>query len=328
MKKMVLENERMTVFFYYALVVLSVLFVFTTISGVKGSLTSRGATSTAIGSQGNFERSQATATLKGYYTDKNRDVLVALIQVKEDTASPLPYEANDYLVTYSGSGTLNAFFGRYSTDGDLYVVLPYPKDNETYSIQITNKNYLGLTSGKEESASIQDLTGSVSEQLSSISKLGDSVGAIDSDKKRVTDTIMFQMTLTPKIKKSQYKVKVIEADNNTLLEKNDKGNLTFNFETFWEQVYKQPQLTKAEKNLEKSVKYEAELTNLYNQAKKRYNKNKEDKIAQQQMSDYSSKIETERSNQESISETIKQYRQLKFDENDFSDYTTKIYGLN
>lgn len=328
MKKMVLENERMTVVLYYSLLFLSILLVLSTITGIRGSLSSKGASSTPIGSTGNFERSQATATLKGYYTDKNKDVLVALIKLEENTASPLPYEANDYLVTYAGKDTLNAFFGRYSTDGDLYVIVPYPSENKTYSIQITNKNYLGAVTSDSKSTSIQELTGSVSEQLSSIPNMGQSIGSVDSDKTRSTDTISFQMTISPKLKDKEYDIKVIDSNNDTLLQKNNKGNLTFDFETFWEEVYKQPLIDKAEKNLEKSVKTEAELTDRYNQAKKRYNKNKDDKIAQQQMSEYSSKIDSEQNNQSAISEKIKQYRQLKFDSDDFSNYTTKIYGIN
>lgn len=328
MKRMILENEKMTVISYYALIVLTILFVLIGGVGIKQGLDNKGASSTKIGSKGNFERSQATAILSGYYTDKNKDVLIANIKLQETNVSPLPYIAKDYLITFKGSGTLDAFFGRYSTDGDLFVIIPHPKDNMTYNLQITNKTYLGVDSKATDDSDLDTLKGSVSKQLSAISNMGEGLGSVDSDKQSKTDTISFQMTITPKIKTDEYKVKVIDAPNNTLLQKNSKGNITFDFETYWNELYKQPKIDQAESKLSASIKRQAELTQQYNRAKQRFDKNNQDTVAQQQMTLLSNQIDNEEAKQVNISEKIKQYRNLEYNSEDFSDYTTKIYGLD
>lgn len=327
MKRMLLENEKMTAISYYGLIVLSVLFILVGGIGIKKGLDNKGASSTKIGSTGNFERSQATATLSGYYTDKNKDVLIANIKLQENSASPLPYQAKDYFVSFEGNGSLDAYFGRYSTDGDLFVIVPYPKENETYNIQITNKTYLGVDSKATDDNSLETLRGSVSKQLSVVSNMGDGAGNVDSEKQSKTDTIKFQMTISPKIKDKEYKVKTIDAPNNTLLQKNDKGNIVFDFKTYWNELYKQPKLDQAKDRLSASIKRQAELTEQYNRAKQRYNKNNQDTIAQEQITQISNQIDSEITKQANISDKIKQYKKLKYNSEDFSDYTTKIYGL-
>lgn len=327
MKRMILENEKTTVFSYYSLIVLTILFMLVGGLGIKKGMENRGASSTKLGSTGNFERSQATATLSGYYTDKNKDVLIAVIKLQENNASPLPYIAKDYLVTYKGNGTLDAYFGRYSTDGDLFVIIPNPRDNETYNIQITNKTYMGIDSKATDDSNLEDLKGSVSKQLSVVSKMGESAGSVDSDKQSKTDTISFQMTISPKITSEEYKVKVIDTPNDTLLEKNDKGNLVFDFKLYWNALYRQPNIDQAEDRLTESIKRQAELTQQYNRAKQRFDKNNKDEVAKQQVKMLENQIENEVTKQENISEKIKQYRKIKYNSDDFSDYTTKIYGL-
>ena len=326
MRKMVLENERITVFAYYAIHALAFLVLLFSGFGVYNRVSSQGASSTAIGEQAKFERSQATATIKSYYTDKKKSVLVAQIGIDENSVTPLPYQARDFYLTQTGDKDLNAYFGRYGTDGDLFVIIPYPKNGTTYEISISNKEFLGVTTSNPTNADLQELTGSVTNQLSNISAMGDKNKKVDNAKKSLTDTILFQMTISPKLKGSEYKVKTIETKNNSLLLKGDSGKVKFDFKTYWNEVYRLPKIKKAKSKLSESVARVAELNDLYTKAETRYKKNPDDKNAKEQMAQISSMITDEESNQQILSDKLVSYQNLKFNPNDFSDYTTKIYN--
>lgn len=325
MKRMVLESEKVTVALYYGLISLACLFVLSTGTSVIMSNNTRGATSTAIGETANFERSQAVATIKNYYTDKKKDVLIAQIGLKDNPVSPMPYQAKDYYVMNQSKEDINAYFGRYGTDGDLFVIIPYPKDGETYEISISNKQFLGVTTETNSDTDLQELTGSVTNQLSNISAMGQKKDGIDSSKNALTDTILFQMTITPKMKDKEYRVKEIRTRNGSLLRKQD-GVTKFDFKTYWNEVYRQPKIVTAEKKLKSSVERVAELNDLYTKAKDRFDKNPEDVSAKDQMSQFESLISDEETRQELLSERLVSYRNLKFNSDNFSDFTTKIYG--
>lgn len=326
MRKMTLQSETFTVFSYFLILTLMVGFVFTFFLGVSKTSSLRGATSTAIGMQGTFKRSNVTAVMKSYERDENGDVLIATIAVKENPSSPLPYKASDYLVTHNGKEVMNAYFGRYSTDGDFYFIIPYPKEGETYQIQITNKNYLGAS---EESKynNLTELAGSLSNQLSSVNSMGSQAGEKDSDKEAKTDSIAFQMTISPKLKDSKYQAKVIKTKSHSLLIKKKNGEVAFDFESYWNYMYKEPLIKAAEKNIENSIKSEAAAQDKYNEVTERYERNKNDENAKQLMNNLGETIQKEKANQKEYSRLLNLYRSLKYNPEDFSDYSTEVYGI-
>lgn len=326
MRKMTLQSEAFTVFSYFLILTLIATFLFSFILGVSKTSTLRGETSTAIGMQGTFKRSNVTATMKSYERDENGDVLIATISVKENPNSPLPYKASDYLVTHNGKKVMNAYFGRYSTDGDFYFIIPYPKEGETYHIQVTNKNFLGENK-ESKTNNLTELAGSLSSQLSSVTSMGSAVGETDSDKESKTDSIAFQMTVSPKLKDKKYQAKVIKTKSHSLLIKKKNGEVAFDFESYWNYMYKEPLIEAAEKNIETSIKNEAAAQDKYDEATERYERNNNDENAKQQMARLSEIIQKEKDNQKEYSRKLNSYRSLKFNPDDFSDYSTEVYGI-
>lgn len=326
MKKMVLENEQMSVFSYWAIIILVILTLLSGGFGVYNKISMQGASSTAIGKQAKFERSQATATIKNYYTDRKKSVLIAQIGIEENPVTPLPFQARDYYLTQSENKELGAFFGRYGTDGDLYVIIPNPEQGKTYEISISNKEFLGVTTSNPTNADLQELSGSVTNQLSNISTMGDKDKKVDNAKKSLTDTILFQMTISPKLKGKEYKVKTIETKNDSLLLRSKSGKVKFDFKTYWNEVYRLPKVKKAEAKIAESVARVAELNDLLTKAEERYKRNPDDENAKQQIDNTNSLIADEETNQQILSDKLVSYKNLKFNPADFGDYTTKIYG--
>lgn len=105
--------------------------------------------SSPVGTKMAFGRSNAQVKIAGIYTDEASSVLIVRIasESSSDTLK-LPYKGSDFNVTLASNG-LNAYagervpvlFGRYSTDGDLFLVIPKPT-KDVYNVFITNKNFV------------------------------------------------------------------------------------------------------------------------------------------------------------------------------------------
>lgn len=108
--------------------------------------------STAIGTQLQFPRSQANVNIKNIYTDDQKNVLIVQLKVADESTTMLPSKGTSYTV-YAGSKSLTAshlkritvLFGRMSTSGDMILILPHPQ-KEVYSFFIMNNQYLGFNS--------------------------------------------------------------------------------------------------------------------------------------------------------------------------------------
>lgn len=325
MKKLHFGGEDFIRFSFFALVTLFSLFILTTYLGVTSSNNAKYASSTPIGGKGSFERSQTTAEIKGYYTDLERDVLAVAIKLTENPTTPLPFKSSDYLVSFQGKGEMSGIFGRYGTDGDLFVILPFPKADETYTLYITNKNFLGQSS-KNSKVSLKEITGSISSQLSNL----DIVGVKSEEEKKETtqlDSIALRVTLNPKLDGDEYKVTTIETESGSLLKQAKDGSYSFDFESYWDYLYRQPLINQAEKNIEESIAKETELTTLYSEFEERFANNPNDTVAEQNMAKYDRLIQVEQDTQQENAIVLDSYRNLTFNESDFSDYTTKIYGI-
>lgn len=108
--------------------------------------------STAIGTQLQFPRSQANVNIKNIYTDDQKNVLIVQLAVPDESSTMLPSKGTSYTV-YVGSKSLTeshqkqitTLFGRMSTSGDMILILPNPQ-KEVYSFFIMNNQYLGFDS--------------------------------------------------------------------------------------------------------------------------------------------------------------------------------------
>ena len=183
---------------------------------------------TPIGETLQFVRSGANVTVKNYYTDKAEDVLIATLEVKEGN-SKLPTKASDYwVVTTSNIGgrSIPTYFGRMNTDGDFYIIIPYPK-NQTYTVAIYNTT----TSGGAVSSSGDQITigsGTNSKIISDItSDLLKNVNTSQPQSVKQTDIIALNMTLKSSIQgDSKYAITTLDVD--TLLSK-EGDTVTFDF---------------------------------------------------------------------------------------------------
>lgn len=112
--------------------------------------------STAIGTQLQFPRSQANVNIKNIYTDDQKNVMIVQLAVADESTTMLPSKGTSYTV-YAGSKSLSAshlkqitvLFGRMSTSGDMILILPHPQ-HEVYSFFIMNNQYLGFDSNTAE----------------------------------------------------------------------------------------------------------------------------------------------------------------------------------
>lgn len=308
----------------------AILFIFSLLTFLTG-LTANNEVNrikpTKIGATGAFKNTSAQATVKQYITDKNNDVLGIRIGLSELSNSPLPYKAQDYFVSWTGDGDISGYFGRYSTDGDLFVFIPYPKKDVTYTITITNLNFLGGTSNEIKDKSLSSIKGSVSKQLSVTSMLGDGDSTSKEESNSRSDSITFKMTINDKTNTDKYKITTIDTKSGSLLKTDKDGKISFDFKSYWEAVYKKPQVDKASENLQNSIERESKAQEQFNSFKERYDRNNDDTTAQTQMKNYANEIDKEQVLQEDYSKKLEEAQNLKFDPDDFSDYTTKIYSV-
>ena len=222
---------------------------------VKKSSTPKGTTLT-------FPRSQAELLLKNIYVDKNSDVMIVRLQSSD--GSKLPYRGTDYKVylnskSLEGHKKADILFGRMSTDGDLFLVIPKPKD-EVYSVFIMNKKFLGMSNSENSSSDDSEVSDNTelsrqtdpnvnndydeddSETQQSISKAlssyqfdqdnpESSTTSMNEQGTTYDDIITFRVTKDPAFKTKQYKPQRINAD---LL--NNKNQ--FDYEKFFELVFK------------------------------------------------------------------------------------------
>ena len=94
-----------------------------------------------------FQVSGVDVRIKGEMTDKKKDVLILTLEVNEN-GQKLPYGAENYWVVTTSdiSGeSIPCFFGRMSTDGDMFLIIPYPDKEMTYNIGITQLQQLVKT---------------------------------------------------------------------------------------------------------------------------------------------------------------------------------------
>ena len=283
---------------------------------------------TPIGETLQFVRSGANVTVKNYYTDKAEDVLIATLEVKEGN-SKLPTKASDYwVVTTSNIGgrSIPTYFGRMNTDGDFFIIIPYPKD-QTYTVAIYNTT----TSGGAVSSSGDQITigsGTNSKIVSDItSDLLKNVNKNQAQGVKQTDIIALNMTLKSSIQgDSKYAITTLDVDS--LLSK-EGDTVAFDFKKFYTLAYRDLAVTVAREKVNTYTEEIQALNDKLKEVRETLDRNPNDEVAIRQQDSINASIETAQENLEKANQTLNEIKKrFVYDDNTFSDYTTKMYSLN
>lgn len=283
---------------------------------------------TPIGETLQFVRSGANVKVKNYYTDKAEDVIIATLEVQEGN-SKLPTKASDYwVVTTSdiGGRSIPTYFGRMNTDGDFFIIIPYPKD-QTYTVAIYNTT----TSGGAVSSSGDQITigsGTNSKIISDItSDLLKNVNTSQPQSVKQTDIIALNMTLKSSIQgDSKYAITNLDVDS--LLSK-EGDTVAFDFKKFYTVAYRDLAVTVAREKVNTYTEEIQALNDKLKEVRETLDRNPNDEVAIRQQDNINASIEQAQENLEKANQTLNEIKKrFVYDDNTFSDYTTKMYSLN
>lgn len=283
---------------------------------------------TPIGETLQFVRSGANVKVKNYYTDKAEDVIIATLEVQEGN-SKLPTKASDYwVVTTSdiGGRSIPTYFGRMNTDGDFFIIIPYPKD-QTYTVAIYNTT----TSGGSVSSSGDQITigsGTNSKIISDItSDLLKNVNTSQPQSVKQTDIIALNMTLKSSIQgDSKYAITTLDVDS--LLSK-EGDTVAFDFKKFYTLAYRDLAVTVAREKVNTYTEEIQALNDKLKEVRETLDRNPNDEVAIRQQDNINASIEQAQENLEKANQTLNEIKKrFVYDDNTFSDYTTKMYSLN
>ena len=283
---------------------------------------------TPIGETLQFVRSGANVKVKNYYTDKSEDVIIATLEVQEGN-SKLPTKASDYwVVTTSdiGGRSIPTYFGRMNTDGDFFIIIPYPKD-QTYTVAIYNTT----TSGGAVTSSGDQITigsGTNSKIISDItSDLLKNVNTSQPQSVKQTDIIALNMTLKSSIQgDSKYAITTLDVDS--LLSK-EGDTVAFDFKKFYTLAYRDLAVTVAREKVNTYTEEIQALNDKLKEVRETLDRNPNDEVAIRQQDNINASIETAQENLEKANQTLNEIKKrFVYDDNTFSDYTTKMYSLN
>lgn len=283
---------------------------------------------TPIGETLQFVRSGANVKVKNYYTDKAEDVIIATLEVQEGN-SKLPTKASDYwVVTTSdiGGRSIPTYFGRMNTDGDFFIIIPYPK-NQTYTVAIYNTT----TSGGAVTSSGDQITigsGTNSKIVSDItSDLLKNVNKSQVQGVKQTDIIALNMTLKSSIQgDSKYAITTLDVDS--LLSK-EGDTVAFDFKKFYTLAYRDLAVTVAREKVNTYTEEIQALNDKLKEVRETLDRNPNDEVALRQQDNINASIEQAQENLEKANQTLNEIKKrFVYDDNTFSDYTTKMYSLN
>lgn len=310
--------------------------------------------SSPIGTNMTFNRSNASVSMSGIYTDINKDVLIVRLSSNSNDALKLPYKGTDYKV-YISSTSLNGYtnqevpilFGRYSTNGDLFLVIPKPSES-VYNVFIMNKNFIAtndLASTATRNTSAETSTsaansGSGYTNTSSKSLNEDEIRAqltksmngykytdnprdnksikVDSD---LMDVIGFKVTLNPAINDDSYRPQVIKEN---LLDENNN----FDFEKFFNSVFKSAAENSIDSQYEDLNNQKKLLDQRVEELTQRIKDNPTDSDAKTLLNQVQSNLNTIDSSLESLATQYQDYNNVSFDPNTFKNLQTNATVLN
>ena len=283
--------------------------------------------SSAIGSQFKFERSNSEVTLKNLYTDKKNDVLIARIGLSDDAQLNLPYKGSDFKVligskSLKGRKEASVLFGKMSTDGDMFLMIPKPSKDDVYTIFLVNTKYVAAVDSQNlsQAQSSSQLDNAIDQSITSTLSAYD----LDSknDKNKVTsvksddlDAITFRLALKPGINNDKYRPEVLDVD---LVKHNE-----FQFKTFFNEVFKKTAVESMEKDYKRLVANKKQVQASLNEAKEKLKINEFDKQAIQARNKAESQIEDLDSKISQVTSTLQKYEDLEYSDDLFANLNTK-----
>lgn len=303
-----------------------------TVGLVIGSLTYNSVvakSSTPIGTNLTFKRSNASVKIADVYTDLNNDVLIVRLS-NTSNGTALPFKGTDYSVFIKSNDTKNLeemsiLFGKMSTDGDMFLIIPKPS-KEVYSVFVMNTKYLagGDDVKSNSSDKVVDLeSASISfSQAVNAYKFNDSADAkniynVVDDR---YDVISFRVTLDPALRNEAYVPKQLQAD---LLDDDHH----FDFNKFFNVVFKQSAINTLQSQYATNAIRLHQLAVAESNMRERLKVNPLDSEAKSRLSTLTNEIENLNNQQLKISSSISQYSALQLTENTFTDLQTKAKVL-
>lgn len=298
--------------------------------------------STAIGTSMKFQRSNATVKVNDLYTDETNSVLIVRLTATDEDFSKLPFKGSDYDVylkssAFSGLEQVSVLFGKFSTDGDMFLVIPKP-NKDIYSIAIMNTKYVaGSVNSSSSSSSSSSSKGpqslsqeqinpssdksavkkSLTNALSSY-KYDDSEGqaGVIQLKSDQYDWIAFRVTLDPAFKDDPaYKVKILPG---TLLD--DNGD--FDFEGFFNKAFKNASMDALSAEYTELESQKSLLNSRKAELEERLDVNPDDTSATNGLDETKKSIEKLESQQLSIVEQLNLYEKVTYSPSYFQNLQT------
>lgn len=313
--------------------------------------------STPMGTQMQFEKSQSGITLSGIYTDEANSVLIA--RLSTDNTAQLPFKGLNYNV-YLASDTLKNYtnqktdilFGRLGVDGDLFLVIPKPL-SEIYTAVISNKKYMGINNinTKSDKTSLDDIS------FAEAQKYEDNANTTEDEEARATESVakmlsqvrpslsgdinsQSQSILNDDANYSEDKLDLIAFRIGTVTAKNEpqytpivlKGQLLvnnkFQFESFFNQVFKDEavkQTKAANDRLQQAKKTLKEAIADYDE-RLLIEPNSAEIISAK--SEAENKITNIEEQQKELNEKLNKYNELTYSEDFFNNLQTKATVIN
>jgi len=271
--------------------------------------------STPKGTDLTFPVTNSKTQLKDIYTDKNKDVLIAKLSVPD--SSELPFKGTDYKISMQSNSLLkyknaDILFGRVSTDGDMYLVIPKPK-KEVYSVFIENTQ--AVTSGGTsyvDSGDQSDNEKSYSKAISDYKFEGNQTAKYDTGQ---LDAVGFRITIDPAFNKKAYKPEVLDTD---LLENNK-----FKFDRFYNYVYKKKIINDLKQKHENmNVNYNDKLKEKKN-ADEQAKENPDDTAAKSKQSSLENELDDLKNKKNNLAEKLTKEQSAEYDNDLFENINKK-----
>lgn len=296
-----------------------------------------------IGSEIEFPVSKSKVELKNIYTDKNKDVMIIQLSEIENT-STLPYRGTDFRI-FMHSKSLEQYekvdilFGRMSTDGDLFLVIPKPTD-DVYTLYILNTKDIQDVSRSSNDTDVSvgsasefvDEEGdfnskgyarSMSKELSSYTYYGESAKNKKKERQSVQvgrddDMVALRVTLDPAFKQSEYQPTVI---NEELL----KEDNSFDFETFFNVAFQQTAINDLEDKYNKLNKDISEFEKTAQEYKDRIDDNPDDTVAEDKYNELRNEIANMENEVSDVINKMEEFKSYEYDEDLFKYINTEAY---
>lgn len=287
--------------------------------------------STMIGSELKFERSEAGVTLQNIYTDKSSKVLIARLKLSEEAQANLPHKGTDYRVmigakSLKGLKEVSVLFGKMSSDGDMFLVIPKPDLKEIYTLFIVNEKYVAAADSTKigsKNVNDTDLDKSIANTLSAydIDKKKDK-NAVTTVKSDNLDAITFRLAMTPGVNNDKYKPTVLDAD---LLNEETKE---FDFEKFFNVLFKDVALKNFKREYENLASQKKQIQSTIDEAKSKLQINQYDKAASQVLAKANDQMSTVEQDMTKLATDISNYESLQYSPDLFSNLNTKAKVFN